>query len=59
MGEALTPRILRIAADKGNGEKTGRIQHIFSVEGDIDAEQISIAVLKAVGPDGLAHGKTI
>jgi hypothetical protein len=46
MGEALTPAIVRAA---GNGG--GRVQHLFSADGDVDHELLSLALLKVMGPE--------
>jgi hypothetical protein len=46
MGELLTPRILRAVPDV-----RGRIQSLFSADGDINGELLEIALLKAVGPN--------
>jgi predicted nucleotide-binding protein (sugar kinase/HSP70/actin superfamily) len=45
MGEVLTPSIMH-AQDVG----PGRIQTLLSAEGDIDREALTLAVLKATGP---------
>jgi predicted nucleotide-binding protein (sugar kinase/HSP70/actin superfamily) len=45
MGEVMTPSIMH-TADVGSG----RIQTLLSSEGDIDAEALTLAVLKATGP---------
>lgn len=44
MGEALTPAIMARA------HAHGRIQHLFSAEGDVDEELLTLALLKAMGP---------
>ena len=46
MGEALTPAIA--AAAKG---AQGRIQHLFSADGEVDAELLALALLKTLGPE--------
>lgn len=46
MGEVLTPAIIRAAG-------RGRVQHLFSADGDVDEELLALALLKAMGPDGL------
>jgi len=47
MGEALTPAIARAA-----GPRRGRIQHLFSADGDVNEELLTLALLKAMGPEG-------
>jgi predicted nucleotide-binding protein (sugar kinase/HSP70/actin superfamily) len=44
MGEALTPAITHAAQAKG------RVQHLFSADGDVNEELLTLAVLKAMGP---------
>jgi predicted nucleotide-binding protein (sugar kinase/HSP70/actin superfamily) len=46
MGEVLTPSIMQ-AADI----KSGRIQNLFSADGDVNQELLTMAVLKAMGPE--------
>ncbi|UCE32757.1 MAG: hypothetical protein JSW68_07685 [Burkholderiales bacterium] len=46
MGEALTPAIAHAA-----GPGRGRIQHLFSADGDVDEELLMLALLKAMGPE--------
>jgi len=46
MGEALTPAITRAA-----GENVGRVQHLFSADGEVDQELLTLALLKAMGPE--------
>ena len=46
MGEVLTPSIIQ-AADI----KSGRIQNLFSADGDVNQELLTMAVLKAMGPE--------
>ena len=46
MGEVLTPSIMQ-AADI----KSGRIQNLFSTDGDVNQELLTMAVLKAMGPE--------
>ena len=46
MGELLTPRLLRAVDDAH-----GKIQSLFSADGDINQELLEIALLKAMGPD--------
>ncbi len=45
MGEVLTPAIT--AAAHGHG----RVQHLFSADGDINDESLTLALLKAMGPE--------
>lgn len=45
MGQVLTPAIARA----GGGD--GRIQHLFSADGDVDEGLLTLAVLKRVGPE--------
>jgi activator of 2-hydroxyglutaryl-CoA dehydratase/predicted nucleotide-binding protein (sugar kinase/HSP70/actin superfamily) len=47
MGEALTPAIMAAAAPAG-----GRVQHLFSADGEVDGEIVQLALLKALGPEG-------
>jgi hypothetical protein len=51
MGEALTPALL--AEVRGEG----RIQHLFSADGDVNEELLTLAVLKAMGPEGYYRGQ--
>jgi predicted nucleotide-binding protein (sugar kinase/HSP70/actin superfamily) len=46
MGELLTPRILQAA-----GTKSGRIQTLFSADGDVNEELLTLVVLKAMAPE--------
>lgn len=46
MGEVLTPKL----QEKGNGKEGGHIQHLFSAEGEITEELLTMAMLKAIGP---------
>jgi hypothetical protein len=46
MGEVLTPSIMQAA-----GEKPGRIQNLFSADGDVNEELLTLVVLKAMGPE--------
>ena len=46
MGEVLTPSIMQ-----AKGVNPGRIQHLFSAEGDVDQELLTMAILKATGPE--------
>jgi len=43
MGEVLTPAITEAAG-------RGRVQHLFSADGDVDEELLQMALLKAMGP---------
>ena len=43
MGEVLTPAITAAAG-------RGRVQHLFSADGDVDEELLQMALLKAMGP---------
>ncbi len=45
MGEVLTPRLQQVA-----GATHGRIQSLFSADGEIDEELLALALLKAWGP---------
>nr|VFJ44148.1 MAG: BadF/BadG/BcrA/BcrD ATPase family protein [Candidatus Kentron sp. DK] len=47
MGETLTPRIMAACPNA-----TGRIQHLFSNDGEIDTELLVAALLKGMGPGG-------
>jgi len=53
MGEILTP-----AAEKAAHGKHGIVQPIFSQQGDVDAEKLSLALLKSIGPYKLYRRKT-
>jgi hypothetical protein len=44
MGELFTPAIEQAAG-------RGRVQHLFSAEGDLDEELLALAMLKALGPE--------
>jgi len=46
MGATLTPRILDAA-----GTAKGQIQNLFSPDGDVDAEMLTLAMLKVLGPE--------
>lgn len=52
MGEVMTPRIERAA-----GDVRGRIQALFSAEGDVDREVLSLALLKALGPERFSSSR--
>lgn len=45
MGEVLTPSIMH-----ADGVGSGRIQTLLSAEGDVDEEALTLAILKATGP---------
>jgi hypothetical protein len=47
MGELLSPAIERLGASAGRG----RIQHLFSAEGDLNEELLMLATLKSLGPE--------
>ena len=46
MGEAITPGIYDSVP-----EAKGKIQHLFSQQGDVDEELIQLALLKTIGPE--------
>jgi len=46
MGEVLTPAIVHAA-----GAGHGRVQHLFSADGDVNEELLTVALLKAMGPE--------
>ena len=46
MGEAMTPRIQQFSMPAH-----GRIQNLFSADGDVNEELLTLAVLKAMGPE--------
>jgi hypothetical protein len=46
MGEVLTPRILQAA-----GTGAGRIQNLFSSDGEVNEELLTLIVMKAMGPE--------
>jgi len=46
MGEVLTPAIMH-----ANGIKSGQIQNLFSADGDVNQELLTMAVLKSLGPE--------
>ena len=46
MGEVLTPRIMQ-----ASGVTSGRIQNLFSADGDVNEELLTLVVLKAMGPE--------
>jgi hypothetical protein len=52
MGEVMTPRIQQAA-----GDARGRIQALFSAEGDVDQELLSLALLKALGPERFSSAR--
>jgi predicted nucleotide-binding protein (sugar kinase/HSP70/actin superfamily) len=45
MGEVLTPSIMH-----ADGVESGRIQTLLSAEGDVDEEALTLAIIKATGP---------
>jgi activator of 2-hydroxyglutaryl-CoA dehydratase/predicted nucleotide-binding protein (sugar kinase/HSP70/actin superfamily) len=45
MGQVFSPRLRQV----GGGE--GRIQHLFSADGEVNDEILSLAVLKSLGPE--------
>jgi hypothetical protein len=47
MGEVLAPKL--IAA---SGQKSARMQNLFSSDGDVDEELLTVALLKSLGPQG-------
>ncbi len=46
MGEVLTPSIMQ-----ARDSKSGRIQNLFSADGDVNHELLTMAVLKTMGPE--------
>lgn len=46
MAETITPRLLQ-----AQGGGNGRIQQLFSAEGEVDEELLTMAVLKTLGPE--------
>ncbi len=46
MGEAITPGIYNAVPDAH-----GKVQHLFSQQGDVDDELIALALLKTIGPE--------
>jgi activator of 2-hydroxyglutaryl-CoA dehydratase/predicted nucleotide-binding protein (sugar kinase/HSP70/actin superfamily) len=46
MGEVLTPAIQQA------GHARGRVQHLFSADGDVNEELLTLALLKTMGPEG-------
>ncbi len=50
MGEILTPKITEVAC-RIAGRNGGRIQHLFSMDGEIDEELLFMAFLKKLGPE--------
>ena len=54
MGELLTPAVVQAAENKH-----GIIQPIFSQQGDVDEEKLSLAVLKSIGPYRLYQKGTV
>ena len=51
MGEVLSPAIVAAA-----GPGSGRVQHLFSADGEVDAETLQLALLKAIGPERYCGG---
>jgi len=47
MGEVLTPAIVHAAGS----DRHGRVQHLFSADGEIDEELLMLALLKTMGPE--------
>jgi len=47
MGEVMTPKIIKAA-----GDHEGRIQNLFSSDGEVDEELITLALLRRLGPRG-------
>ncbi len=47
MGEVLTPAIVHAAGS----DRHGRVQHLFSADGEIDEELLTLALLKTMGPE--------
>ncbi len=52
MGEVLTPAIMA-----SNGTGYGRIQQLFSAEGDVNEELLTLALLKSMGPEHYYQGR--
>lgn len=51
MGEVLTPAITAAAPARG------RVQHLFSADGEVDGELVQLALLKALGPERYCGGR--
>jgi len=47
MGEVLAPKLIAAA-----GQKSARMQNLFSSDGDVDEELLTVALLKSLGPLG-------
>ncbi len=47
MGEVLSPKLLA-----ASGQKGARMQNLFSSDGDVDEELLTVALLKSLGPSG-------
>lgn len=47
MGEVLTPKLLA-----ASGRHGARMQNLFSADGDVDEELLTVALLKSLGPQG-------
>jgi hypothetical protein len=54
MGEVLAPKL--IAA---SGQKSARMQNLFSSDGDVDEELLTVALLKSLGPQGYYRRSTV
>ncbi|MEZ5543174.1 MAG: acyl-CoA dehydratase activase-related protein [Pseudomonadota bacterium] len=54
MGEVLTPRIVEAA-----GAAKGRIQNLFSADGDVNEELLTLVVLKAMGPERFYNARFV
>ena len=54
MCEVLTPRLLQ-----GKRSRNGRIQYLFSAEGDVNEELLTLAALKTLGPDRYFDARAI
>jgi len=50
MGQVISPR-LRDVAGSDTGSHCGRIQHLFSADGEVNEEILAMAVLKSLGPE--------
>jgi hypothetical protein len=50
MGEVMTPKLQQAGA--------GRIQSLFSADGDVDEELLGLALLRALGPERFAGAIT-
>ncbi|OGA46376.1 MAG: hypothetical protein A3G24_02535 [Betaproteobacteria bacterium RIFCSPLOWO2_12_FULL_62_13] len=54
MCEVLTPRLLQ-----SKRSQNGRIQYLFSAEGDVNEELLTLAALKTIGPDRYFDARAI